>query len=183
MTDRRGLFMQTRGGGRFYPEDPRPEDFDATSIAHALALVNRYNGHTPVPYSVAQHSVLVSLLVENLGGNAEERLWGLLHDASEAYICDMPSPVKRLLPDYQRIERRVMRAILSRFSLGPDMPASVKEADEIALATEAHVLFGPELVRAWGLKHEPVLGRLPGAMAWPDAEEAFLCRLAKLWEG
>lgn len=58
MTQRRGDFICTYTGRKFYPLDPRPEDVCIEDIAHALALVNRFGGHTRVPYSVAQHSVL-----------------------------------------------------------------------------------------------------------------------------
>ena len=83
--------------------------------------------------SVAQHSVLVSELVPH-----HDALWGLLHDASEAYLCDLPAPIKRdpEMSFYRIAEDRLMRAICRKFGLGPQMPFSVMAADKLALATE-----------------------------------------------
>lgn len=112
--------------GRFF-DILRPEeyDFDIEEIATALSNLCRYTGHVNNFYSVAEHSVLVSrLLPDNLA------LTGLLHDASEAYLGDVSSPLKKLLPEYKRIEERVEQAIAKHFGIQFPYPSAVHEADK-----------------------------------------------------
>jgi 5'-deoxynucleotidase YfbR-like HD superfamily hydrolase len=80
-------------------------------------------------------------------------MWGLLHDASEAYMVDLPTPVKRQVVGYNEAEKEVMRIIASYFNLPEQMPQIVKMADEIMLATEARDLMGSP--SDWNLKVMP----------------------------
>ena len=134
--ERAGDWMQMNSGIAFWPLDPRPAEVLIEDIAHSLSLLCRFGGHCRSFYSVAEHSVHVSRLCP-----PEHRLWGLLHDASEAYVIDMPRPLKRCLPDYGVIEDRVHRAVAARFDLSPEIPASVKQADEAMLLAEAWQLI------------------------------------------
>lgn len=112
--------------GRFYDLlRPGEYDYDVEEIAHALSNLCRYTGHTNRFYSVAEHSVLVSRLVP-----VELSLCGLLHDASEAFLGDVSSPLKRLLPDYKRIEENVEEAIAAHFQIPYPYPEEVHEADK-----------------------------------------------------
>lgn len=138
MVERKGDWLQTFTGAVFYPLDPRPEEIHIDDIAHALAMQCRYSGHTSRFYSVAEHCVHVSRVVA-----PEYALWGLLHDASEAYLVDIPRPLKRYMPQYHEWESGLMAVICGRFGLSLTMPASVKEADNRMLATEKAVLMGP----------------------------------------
>lgn len=119
--------------------DPNPEHIHILDIAHGLAFECRWYNQIAQFYSVAQHSVMVSRLVP-----ARHQLWGLLHDASEAYIGDCSRPVKEspLMTGYRMIEADLMRAVKLRFGLKGQTPASVKTADRIALATEFRDLRG-----------------------------------------
>lgn len=171
-------WMQTYSGARFYPLEPRRTQYRIEDIAHALALVNRYNGHTPVPYSVAQHSVLVSRRVEELTNNTQLALWGLMHDASEAYICDVPRPLKKVMPEYRAIEARVMDAILEAFGLPLFEHDAIRRADGELLATEARDLMGIT-DKSWGLAHQPLRMKVE-PLSWHGAEEAFLGRFHAL---
>ena len=136
MTDRIGDWIMTWTGIHFYPLDPRPEDFDIRDIARALSHEPRYGGHTAFHYSVAQHSVLVSRLV-----SPRHRLHALMHDASEAYLKDIPRPLKRMLPEYAVIERRVQEACFDAFGMVNEIPDEVHEYDNRILLDEVDALF------------------------------------------
>ena len=144
-------FIETFTGRRFRPLSPDPEEIDIRDIAHALSQQCRFSGHTRVPYSVAQHSVLVAHEVERCGGTREEQLWGLLHDASEAYLVDIPSPLKHApeFAAYRVAEERMMQAVCKRFDLPLAEPRIVRAADETLLGSEARDLM-PFLTEHWG---------------------------------
>jgi len=124
-------YIITYTGRKFYPLDPRPEDVDITDIAHALSHQCRWSGHTKQFFSVAQHSILVSRLCDK-----SDALWGLLHDSTEAYLIDVPRPLKLKMPDYRRYEAALMGVICDVFGLDREMPASVKNADDLMLQRE-----------------------------------------------
>lgn len=131
--------MQTYTGIQFWPIDPRIEEVRIVDIAHSLSNQCRYAGHCSSFYSVAQHSIMVSNIVP-----PEDAMWGLLHDAAEAYLVDLPRPIKRYstLGDYYRkVEFRLMLTIIDRFHLSSFEPDSVKLADNIALMTEMRDLM------------------------------------------
>lgn len=146
-----------------------------TDIAHALARVCRFNGHTREFYSVAQHSVLVSEIVA-----PEFALVGLFHDATEAYIGDVTRPLKNLLPDYRAIEARLQADIFKKLGLPEHIPAEVKTADLILLATEQRDLM-PEHNDEWAILKG--IDLLPDSIVpWSseEAEEYFLDRYREL---
>jgi hypothetical protein len=149
-------WIQTSQGLVFHPLDPKPEEIDPRDIARGLANENRFAGQTEYPYSVARHSLMVSHRVSHYApDNKELALVGLLHDASEAYIKDIPRAFKRAMPEYLAIERKVMEAIFNRFGLihwlvDGKLPSAVKQADEDALFTEAYHLF-PNRPDVWNL--------------------------------
>lgn len=138
MADRKGDWIETFTGRKFYPFDPRPEDVCIEDIAHALSMLCRFGGHCKRFYSVSQHSVI---LAKNV--SAENQLWALLHDASEAYIVDVPRPIKKdpSFAVYQQVESAIMQAICSKFGLPVDMPEEVGIADKRMLTTEHHQLM------------------------------------------
>lgn len=132
-----GGWIQTWSGKSFFPLDHRHAEIDINDIIHALSNQSRFAGHCTKFYSVAQHSVHVSHMCPD-----DSALWGLLHDASEAYLCDIPSPLKRC-PEfafYRDAEKRLMNVICDVFGLEHDEPPVVKEADKRMLATEARDL-------------------------------------------
>lgn len=177
--------IQTRSGILFRPldDEPDPTLLDIGDIAHALSNQGRFTGHTRFFYSVAQHSVLVSEEIEDWGLTLEEQLWGLLHDASEAYLADIPTPLKlhaAFRDVYAEHERRVMRAVCLRFGLTIGEPACVHRADQAALAAEVRDLM-PENREYWYRLEAvaPLRGRV---RPWlPEVSKyEFLHRFAKL---
>lgn len=132
----RGDWIQTWSGGLFYPLDPQPDEIHIEDIAHALSLICRFNGHCDRFYSVGQHSAMIACLA-----SPENALWGLLHDAAECYVADMPRPVKRCIPGYKRIEADVELAVARKFGLSEVMPTEIKELDHAMLALEAQSIM------------------------------------------
>jgi len=117
--------ITTLSGQWFDILKPEEYQYDIEEIATSLSNQCRYTGHVNRFYSVAEHSVLVSRLVpERL------RLTALLHDASEAYVGDVASPLKKLLPEYQRIEETVQKAIANFYDLEYPFPEEVHLADK-----------------------------------------------------
>ncbi len=136
-------WIQTYTGLKFDLENPAPDMVRIGDIAHALSRLCRFTGHTPVHYSVAQHSVLVSRQLP-----PEHAFAGLMHDAAEAYVGDVSGPLKRLMrkmvkdweSPYDAVEARVWRAIAERFGLPAELSQEVKEADLRMLMTEKKML-------------------------------------------
>lgn len=122
-----------------------PETLHIEDIAHALGNVPRFGGHLPIFYSVAQHSLLVHDLVKDL--EKPVRLQALMHDASEALLGDMPSPIKAMLPDYQALEARVMLVMSERFEFDWPLCPEVKAADKQMLEIEWRELMLNEIGR------------------------------------
>lgn len=173
---RQGNWMQTYTGIQFWPIDPRPEEIHLEDIAVALSRACRYAGHCERFYSVAEHSVLVSQVVP-----PEDALAGLLHDATEAYLVDIPRPIKPFLVGYKEIENRLWTVIAERFGLSPDLPESVKIADNTVLLAEQKQILKPPPA-PWCVPGEPADVVIE---CWsPDeAEMAFVRRFVNLARG
>jgi len=144
--------------------DPSPVDIEIEDIAHGLARVARWNGQTsgPLPFSVAQHSLLVEEFCQAIRPEwpAKWRLAALLHDGPEFVIGDMISPFKAALgEDYKAIERRLQRAIHLRFGLPADLPEAIakaiKRADRASAFFEAIQIAGFSAAEASGLFGAP----------------------------
>ena len=123
--------ITTYTGKNVNPLDLRVDDICLSDIAHPLSMTCRFGGHCSKFYSVAEHSVLVSRLCPK-----EFALIGLLHDAAEAYLGDIPSPVKRLVPEFLEAEKRAEAVIALKFGIPQLMNHQVKVADSLALEIE-----------------------------------------------
>lgn len=169
---RQGGFIQTFTGRQFWPLDPRPDEVHIEDIAHALSNQCRFAGHVLRRYSVAEHSVHIGrwLLARY---PVERALWGLLHDGSEAYLVDVPRPIKPHLTGYAAAELRVMAAICTRFSLPLDMPYAVKEADDRILIDERAQAMRPANYDG-GWPDVPPLGVTLQFWTPEEAEEEFM---------
>lgn len=155
-------WIQTFTGRAFWPLNPRPEDVDLVDIAHALAMKCRYSGHCKRFYSVAEHSVLVSRMVD-----PQHALAALLHDAGEAYLPDVPRPIKPKLTGFKEIEERVDTVIARKFGATFPWHESIHIADATILADEKLALMGPEPA-PWSLPYPPAGVKIE---CW-DPEEA-----------
>ena len=142
---RKDGWIQTYTGRQFWPLSPRPEDVCIEDIAHALSNMCRFTGHCREFYSVAQHSVLVAEMFVQVTGQetGPNVLAALLHDASEAYLVDVPSPIKPFLAGYKGMESAVMDCICIRFGIdgAPRHHPMIKFCDATLLATEARDLM------------------------------------------
>jgi 5'-deoxynucleotidase YfbR-like HD superfamily hydrolase len=130
--------IQTFTGIFFDPFAPDPALIRIEDIAHSLSLQCRFTGHVRRHWSIAQHSLLVADLCP-----PEHKLWGLLHDATEAYLVDLPRPIKKhpAMAEYRRIESDLERVIAERFGLSLPIPDEVHVADNITLFAEADALL------------------------------------------
>ena len=139
-------------------DNPDPKFFDPQVIAHALSQICRFTGHTREFWSVAEHCLLVvksvSLLsdqeTKDLGVNPKDyknlQLQALLHDASEAFLGDVSTPIKSMLPQYKIIEKEFEHRIYDRFKVvrTKESDAIVKAADLMCLKFEAETYLIPE---------------------------------------
>ena len=176
-----GPYLQTVSGRWVNPFDPDPDQIELADIARALANQCRFGGHCRTFYSVAQHCVIVSELIEEEGGTAHDALAALMHDAAEAYLGDLPHPIKhrsQLGLAFRQAEEPLDRVIRTRFSI-VDSPMAIKRIDRALLATERLAFSAerwqwPELVGIEPLGIELV--------AWsPDhAAETFIQRFEEL---
>lgn len=163
----------TISGRRVSLANPDPKSIDLGDIAHSLSQLCRFSGHTKVPYSVAEHCVRVSWTCR-----PEDALWGLLHDASEAYVTDLPTPIKHLLKDYRAMEDQMQAAIAQAFELPEQIPASVHEADRRLLVTEARDLCADTW--PWqDLGYEPLQRRIV-PMSSQEAKQGYISRFLEL---
>jgi hypothetical protein len=138
-------WIRTYSGVKFWPLDPDPYAIRIADIAHALSLQCRYAGHVKWHYSVGQHSILVSHECPE-----PAQLWGLMHDAAEAYLVDLPRPIKWKMPGYQEAEERLLKLIAGKYGLGWPVPDVVKELDNRMMHDEIEQLMGYDPLEALG---------------------------------
>lgn len=144
MEARKGDWCGTYTGVHFWSIDARPEDIRTEDIAHALSQICRFNGHSKYFYSVAQHSINVAKAIKDAGYSNIVQFYGLIHDASEAYLCDIPRPLKNYLPGYKETEKNLMDIIYQAFVVpcpSIEESAIVKKYDDIILTVESKALM------------------------------------------
>ena len=179
-------------GGQFWPLSPRAQDLNINDIAHSLAMQVRWNGHIKHinnHYSVAQHSVYVSMRVER----ERARLWGLLHDSPEIWLSDLARPVKPSVTGYRPIEANLESFVIEQLNIEYDesIAAEVKRADTDLLFMERDKLvyeIGPyeDPPHVWEGEHlrprETMFDIDPHFYCWPNevAKQKFLERFEEL---
>lgn len=171
--------IHTFTGRLVNPLDLQPEDVDIVDIAHALARQCRFSGHTKEFYSVAQHSVICSKIVES--GFERD---ALMHDASEAYLQDVARPLKihpSFGQSYRGAEKRAEKVIAGVFGTNFPMKPEVKVADNLALVTEARDLMHGTAKWSQFYQEIPPLSEVIVAWTPRRAEREFLERYQKLF--
>lgn len=176
-----GPWMATHTGLKVNPGTMTKGDINIEDIAWALSNICRFNGQCDHFYSVAQHSVYVSRITEELGGDPRK---GLLHDATECYVGDMVRPVKYRdgMEAFRILEERVGKIVAEAFNLPGDiMTTEVKKADNIALFTEKDQIMSNSPDWGWG---EDVrrMGIKIELMYPPEAYKFFMERYNKLFK-
>lgn len=144
-------YITTYSGTHFAPTNPDPSGLHITDIAHALSLLCRGNGHVKTFFSVGQHCIHCALEAEARGYSRRVVLACLLHDASEAYMCDVPRPLKQCLNEYKEIENHLLDVIYTNYlgsTLTDEEAALVKEVDDDMLYYDLKTLLNEILNRS-----------------------------------
>jgi len=170
-------YIELSNGDIFYPETETY--FNPVTIAHSGALTCRFGGQCKDFYSVAQHEVLVSHIMDEFGGDPFE---GLLHDASESFMLDMPTPIKRMLPDYSKLEKDLCRRIRIWAGLPPEKTTECEFADKLALFMEGYDLIphrgesfdNPDGLREIALEHRRKFLPYLVPSTWQSARDTWL---------
>lgn len=159
--------IETLNGHFVDPLNMDPADVRIEDIAHALSMQCRFSGYVSRPYSVAEHSVYVARLTamtlaqrwgfqhwRDVLANPKHKTTvrqALLHDATEAYLVDLPSPLKRHFPEFRAAEHKLWAVLAGVFNVPEDMHALVKEVDGRICTTEKLALLGPAMTEEeWG---------------------------------
>jgi hypothetical protein len=139
-------WIQTVSGAKFYLLEPERNEYRIEDIAYALANKPRFASHCRPIVTVAQHSILMA-------ETCEDKATALMHDAAEAYLGDMPRPLKRLLPLFKELENKHLAQMAKVFGFTFPLPPEIKVADNRWLETERRAFLRPPL--DWELDCEP----------------------------
>lgn len=170
-------FIHTYTGRAFYSLEPRQEDISIIDIAHALSNQCRYSGHTKQFYSTAQHCCLLANYVENeRQGSPTDVLNILLHDSAEAYLVDVPRPIKQHMPEYRKWDYNLTLAIRKWVGLDDQIPKWQDELDSRIIQDERVALF-EDCGVDWQHNAEP-LGIPVAPWSAQKSEDQFLIRYA-----
>lgn len=140
MSEKYHDFITTYSGKKVYLDNINPDDILLEDIIHHLSMICRFNGAVKYHYSVLQHSIILAAYIYHETNDVEQTLSALFHDASEAYICDIPRPFKHRLGGYKELEKQFMDVILQKFNIQPPSEEVLK-ADHNIVANEAKCLF------------------------------------------
>jgi len=171
MNEYEGHWLSTYTGKKIHYLNPQLDEIDIKDIAHALSLVCRFGGHCREFYSVAEHSIRVALEVDK-----DHKLSALLHDAHEAYLHDVPRPIKQDISGYKEIADGIQKAINRKFGSSSDC-YEIEHADDTLLSTEARDL-GLNTTD-WSELPTPLKETI-FPWEWRDAEQTFLTYF-ELW--
>lgn len=162
--------------GYFNLLKPTSFEYDVDDIARTLSKICRFGGRLHRFYSVASHSVYVSLCV-----SPQHAMAALMHDAAEAFTGDLSSPLKALLPEYKRIEDAIQEAIFAQLGLEYPLHPSIKHADLCVLASERRDLltkrydFGVK----WDYESDPTIKPLDFPIRPLGHKQSYLIFMAR----
>ncbi|GIM47014.1 hypothetical protein DNHGIG_25630 [Collibacillus ludicampi] len=141
---RKGGYIETLTGIKFYPLDPRPDDFSLEDICHAVSREQRFGNHTEARYSVGQHLLMCAKFAKDMGFSPYVQFLCATHDLPEAYVRDLPRPIKQSFSKYQNMEKRILRVLWHEY-FGIRKPtkeeiSQLKFCDNSVLMSEAFEL-------------------------------------------
>jgi len=168
------VYIHTFSGIAFDLLNPKPGMILIEDIIHSLCLINRYNGAALFPYSVAQHSLYVASLLPQ-----ELKLHGLLHDAAEAYVGDMASPLKKIMPEYKKVEEKIFRVVADVYGLSYPEPLEIKKADLAVLSAEREQVLLPSY-GPWFKDFPSPAPICIDVISWVQAKEQFSFQIQAL---
>lgn len=192
-TDEDNGYIAINPSGGFFHMSHKDDtsEIKILDIANALSHQCRFAGHLLpqiVHYSVAEHSILVAQILKNMGVDKQVQFYGLMHDASEAYLVDMAGPWKPLLGNYYELETSVQDRIAKKFHMPKELPKIVKSADWIALFIEAKQIVEPNETKLaqwqeYSQWEKLVQSHYMEVQCWPagTACSIFLSRFADLY--
>lgn len=154
----------------------QPEHITTGTIARGLSHMPRFSGQIDAPWNVALHSMLVEEIVALVSTKPRERLMALLHDASEAYISDVPTPLKKLCPAYYEAENHIMDCVVKKYGVADLWPLNdlLQRADKLALYVESRLWFPGRELLICGFWDQPTDPWVTDAMLqMSKAEEYF----------
>ncbi|MBQ7776209.1 MAG: hypothetical protein IJ379_09835 [Lachnospiraceae bacterium] len=140
--------ITTYTGIHFEPTEPDADKLNIQDIAHALSLICRGNGHVKTFFSVGQHCIRCALEAEARGYSGRVVLACLLHDASEAYMSDVPRPFKKYLKEYKEFEEKLLEVVYTKYlgsTLTKEEEALIKEIDDELLYFDMLYLLGEHM--------------------------------------
>lgn len=173
MSKNNKIIIQTFTGKQLNVLDPDPNDICIEDIAHSLSYTSRFGGHLKEFFSIAQHCLIVQEQCKE-----EDKLWGLLHDASEAYLSDVVTPLKKsdFFKGYKLVEKSLEKVIFEKFGLFGEIPKSVDIIDKSS--------FYIEIANFYDHWPKDKMHELPNypikAMTSAEAEAMFLKRFYEL---
>lgn len=160
-------YITTYTGDHFYPTEPDASHIHIEDIAHALSYICRGNGHVKNFFSVGQHCVNCALEAMARGYSRRVCLACLLHDAGEAYMSDVPRPIKVGMSQYKQWEEAVIRTVYMKYlgsDLTPEEEGFVKQVDDDMLYFDMKVLLGhkmdqdePEMMSMFSQEYVPFI--------------------------
>lgn len=172
-------WINTVSGKKVDLINPSPESICIDDIANGLSNLCRFTGQIREFYSVAEHSINVAILLKRKGMPKSAQLVGLLHDSTEAYIGDVTSPLKAMLPEYKKVEAKVEHAIMRRFGIldfHHEFRSLVKHCDLTMLHAEGQHFYGRGVENMWSTRLPEIPFETPMVRCLPpeEARQEFL---------
>lgn len=172
--NKKDAWIRTYTGGKVFFFEPEKSTFEIEDVAHALSLCCRFNGATNIFYSIAQHCcVICDELPEHL------KFTGLMHDASEFCLSDIPKPFKAAIDGYEEAERRFEEFLSKKFGFEYPYPTIIKDFDKKMLATEMRDYMNVNDAKLINVNYLYPKKKKIDAWTWERSKREFLNRYYK----